>query len=81
MSVVATFTSANGQHRVDFDRAPSGLVRFTELVWREAPAPWDPDEVDRYWAFGEYSGLYASLEEAQAAAQRQLPWLSSADQS
>ncbi len=71
---IATLTSSDGLHRIDFDQSTDGLVRFTELVLRREQAPWDPNEVDGYWGSGVYSGLYASLEEAQAYAKSELPW-------
>ncbi|HEX4695723.1 hypothetical protein [Sphingomonas sp.] len=67
-SRLASFESADGQRSVEFNRDGAGFVRFQEFVRRH------DDIASAYWGFGQYSGLYASLEEAIIGASSDLPW-------
>lgn len=70
MGAVIEFASADGNRRLVVEPLSNGLFRFTELTFT------DGDEyVEPYWIETYISGLYATLEEAEADARSTLPWL------
>ena len=66
--------SPDGLRAVTIELGDHGLCRF--VTWKlYDPAPDIPEVGGLTWTFGEFSGFYESLSEAEDAAKMQLGWL------
>ena len=73
METIKRVISSDGKHRLDIEGSSAGLYRYVTLDdrYRNDPDFHEPPE----WILDVYSGLYDSLEAAEADARAELAWL------
>jgi len=77
MELAKGYVTPDGKRKLDIYHRPDGLYSFEESVVEVEIAP-DPDfdpEGTIYWLCTHMSGLFESLEAADAEAKASLPWL------
>ena len=73
MERVKQIVSNDGKHRLDIDVNDSGLYRYVTFDDRYRN---DPDfQVPPEWTIGEFSGLYETIDAAEADAMAKFAWL------
>lgn len=66
--------SPDGSRAITLEHGEHGLCRF--VIWKlYDPSPENPEIGGLTWLPDEFSGIYASLSEAEEAAKAQLSWL------
>lgn len=73
MEVVKSLTSQDGKNRIDFERLADGFYQFETFDDRYRH---DADfQNPPHWSIAKTSGLYATLDAAEADAKSEFHWL------